>query len=189
MPTTSNTIANEALQLVGDNDQKPVTGEAPTFDNSTAGVALQLLYAPAVAAVARQYEWDFARKVITLVLSGNAAPFPWAFEYSYPPNGIQVWTLMDVASDPLYPLPTSFDVGNTLVATQQVKVIHTDLANARAVFNNNPLPDVWDPLFHQAVVRLLASALAMALAGKPDVAQSYLETGGAFETLGEGRQN
>jgi len=37
------------------------------------------------------------------------------------------------------------------------------------------------------VVRALASELAMALFGKPDVAQMYLESGAAFESIGEGR--
>jgi hypothetical protein len=29
----------------------------------------------------------------------------------------------------------------------------------------------------------------MAVAGKPDAAQSYLESGGSFENIGEGRED
>ena len=47
MTVTSNTIANQAIFLIGGNTP-PVTGFAPTFDNSTAGVALHELYAAAV---------------------------------------------------------------------------------------------------------------------------------------------
>ena len=54
---TSNSVANEAIALIGDN-QPPVVGFYPTFDNSPAGVALQKLYGPTVAAVARQWGWD-----------------------------------------------------------------------------------------------------------------------------------
>ena len=56
-----------------------------------------------------------------------------------------------------------------------------------AIFNNNPGPDVWDPLFREAVARLLASVLAMAIAGRPDTAQAFLDSGAAFESIGERR--
>lgn len=55
MPVTSQDIANQAIQLIGDN-QPRVTGQAPTFDQSDAGVALQALpIAPQVFAVRRRW--------------------------------------------------------------------------------------------------------------------------------------
>lgn len=194
MPLTSTDIVNQAVQMIGDNIP-PVTGVAPNFDSSTAGKAAAQLYALSVQAAGRQFGWDFARNQVTLSASGNAAPFPmgFPFEYLYPSNGIQVWQLgpdfTDVAYDPNNPSPVNFSVGNTLVLGVQRKVIWTDQPNARAIYNNNPTESVWDPLFQMAVVRLLASAMAMAIAGKPDVAQMMLETGGAFETLAESRQD
>lgn len=187
--TTSNDIANEAIQLMGGN-QSAVTGLAPNFDNSTTGKALQKLYAPTVAAVARQSEWGFARQIVTLVLTGNAAPFPWAYEYAYPTNCVQVWQLSPAAlSDTNNPLPVNSAVGNATVSGAQAKVIWTNLASAYAVINANPLESTWDALFRQAVIRLLASALSLAIGGKPDLAQSMLESGGAFETLAESRDS
>lgn len=189
MPTTSLTIVNEALQLVGDN-QKPVTGTAPTFDESPAGKAAQLLYTPCVQAVARQFEWDFARNTVALELSGNAAPFPWTLEYLYPTNGIQVWTLMpSQQGDRFDPLPFNFAVANATVGDATRKVIHTDLQDALAVFNNSPSEELWDADFHQAVVRLLASEFATALAGKPDLAAGLGSSYGTFEQIGESRQD
>ncbi len=76
---------------------------------------------------------------------------------------------------------------NTLVNGIQTSVIWSNLIDAIGVFNNNPLESVWDPLFTQAVVRLLASELATALAGRPDTAQMMLESGSSFESLGEMR--
>ena len=191
---TSTDIVNQAINLIGD-DMPPVTGVAPNFDTSTAGKAAAQLYTLCVQAVGRQFGWDFARNQVTLTASGNVAPFPMGmpFEYLYPSNGIQVWQLgpdfTAVAFDPNNPAPVNFSVGNTLVLGVQTKVIWTDQAAARAIYNNSPTESTWDPLFQMAVVRLLASAMAMAVAGKPDVAESMLASGSAFETLGESRQD
>ena len=189
MAATSNDIANEAVQLMGGN-QPFVTGLAPNFDSSVTGKALQKLYAPTVAAVARQSEWGFARQMVALALTGNVAPFPWTYEYAYPANCVQVWQLTPSAlSDTNNPLPINSVVGNAVVAGVQSKVIWTNLASAYAAINANPLESTWDSLFRQAVVRLLASALAMAIGGKPDLAQTMLESGGAFESLAESRES
>jgi hypothetical protein len=185
---TSQDVANQAIMLIGGN-QPLVTGGAPTFDNSTAGKALAELYAPCVQTVGRQFAWDMARNTFALVQSGNAAPLPWAYELLYPTNGIEVWQLLPsvALTDPNNPLPVNWDVGNTLVSGVQKKVIWTNQLNPLAVYNNNPTEAVWDPGFREAVVRLLASELAMAISGKPDSAQLYLESGAAFETGAEAR--
>lgn len=188
MTETSNSVANSAIQLIGDN-QPAVTGYAPTFDSSPAGKALAQLYAPCVATVARQHGWDFARNTVALVLSGNTAPMPWTYEYLYPTNGVEVWELMPATIDPNNPLPLNWNVANALVSAVQTKVIQTDTASAVAVYNNSPSESTWDALFREAVVRLLASELAMALAGRPDSAQSLLESGSAFESIGEARDD
>lgn len=188
MSADSNAVANQALQYIGDN-MPAVTGQSPTWDNSPAGVALQRFYAPVVATVARQFGWDLARNIQALTLSGNAAPAGWLFEYLYPANAIEIWQLLPTPpfTDPNNPLPITWSVGNTLVSSTQTKVIWTNLASARVTYNNNPSESVWDALFREAVVRMLASVLAMAIAGKPDSAQAYLESGAAFESIGEGR--
>lgn len=188
MVETSNSVANSAIQLIGDN-QPPVVGNAPTFDDSPAGVALQKLYTPCVRTVARQWGFDFARNVAALALTGNVAPMGFLFEYAYPANGVEVWQVMPTPplADVNNPLPINWDVGNTLVASVQTKVIWTNQANALAVYNNAPSEAAWDPLFREAVVRLLASELAMAIAGRPDTAQELMQSGIAFETVAESR--
>lgn len=187
--TTATDIVNEALMLAG-GITPLVTGTAPTFDNSANGKAAALLYGPTVAAVGRQFGWDFARHTVALVLTGNVAPYPWALEYGYPADGIEILQLTPMTeADPNDPLPVNFIVANNVVGAFQKRVIQTNLANAQAVYNNNPLPDAWDALFHQAVVRLLASGLSMAIGGKPDLAQSMLEGGSAFESVAEGRRD
>lgn len=185
--TTAVDIVNQAIELIGDN-QPLVTGNAPNFDTSAAGKAAAQLYAPCVATVARQFGWDMARATVALTPSGNAAPLGWSFEYLYPTNGIEVWQLQPPAiADANNPLPQNWNVGNAVVGGTQRKVVWSNQAGALAVYNNNPNENVWDPGFREAVVRLLASEFAMALAGKPDTAQSYLESAGAFESAAEAR--
>ena len=88
---TATDIVNQALQLMGGN-QPPVTGVAPAFDTSVAGVAAAALYYPSVPdGGAPVSSGDFTRATVDLVKTGNAAPFPWSQEYAYPPNAVQVW--------------------------------------------------------------------------------------------------
>jgi hypothetical protein len=188
-PYTSTIIANNAIQLIGDN-QAPVTGSAPNFDSSDAGKALQQIYAPTVATVMRQFGWDFARNTQPLVATGNAAPFPWEYEWLYPANALEVLQVAPTALvDPNNPLPVNWSVGNDVVGGTQVKVIFTNLSPALVVYNNGPQESTWDSLFAEAVVRLLASKLAMAISGKPDTAAAELQSGGAFEQIAEQRMD
>lgn len=187
MTVTSNDVANEALQLIGDNAPS-VSGQNPTWDGTTAGVALSKLYSAVVATVARQWGWDLARNTVALTPSGNTPLEPWSAEYLYPQNGIEVWQLMPATiTDPNNPLPINWNVANTLVTGVQTKVIQCSIAGALAVYNNNPNESTWDALFREAVVRLLSSELSMALYGRPDSAEAYLQSGAAFESIGEGR--
>jgi hypothetical protein len=177
-------IVNEAIQRVGDN-QPLVTGSLPNFDDSPAGKAARVLYTPVVQAVGRRFEWDMARNTVALTVSGNTPPLGWSQEYLYPGNGIEVWQITpQTLAD-----PNNWVVANTLVGGVQTKVIHASVANARAVYNNSPGEALWDPLFRQAVVAQLASAFAMALFGKPDVAQAEFDMGNAIAALGELRDS
>ena len=189
MAVTSQDIINEAIQIIGD-DQPFVTGQAPNFDNSAAGKVASKIYASVVATVARQFAWSFARTTAALSLTGNTAPFPWAYEYLYPAGCVQVWQLAPASlADPNNPLPINWARGIALVSSVQSSVIWTNQASAHAIFNGNPAESTWDSLFRQTVVRMLASELAMGVAGKPDASQMALESAGAFSKLGEGRES
>lgn len=188
MSVTSTDIVNQALLLIGGN-QEPVTGTAPSFDDSAVGKAAAILYAPCVATVARQFGWDFARNTVTLQLSGNTPPAGWAFQYRYPPSGVEVWDIYPANEDQNDPLPYDFNVSNDVVSGSTARVINTNLQDALAVYNNNPNESAWDSLFREEVVRLLASELANAIAGKPDLAQGSIDAYSGFAQIGESRQN
>ena len=185
--TTSNDIVNEAIALIGGN-QPAITGVAPNFDSSAAGQVAAKVYASAVATVANQFGWDFARASVALTTTGNVAPFPWTYEYGYPAGCVEVWQLTPPSlADANNPLPVDWTVGINTVSGSQVRVVWSSLASAHAVFNSNPNENTWTALFRQSVVRLLASEFAIGVAGKPDLSQTNLESAGAFERLGEMR--
>lgn len=188
MPLSATDVVNQSVWLIGD-DYPPVTGSYPNFDGSKPGQAAKILYPLTVRAVARQFGWDFARNLVSLETTGNQAPLGFSYEYTYPGNGVEVWQLMppQPLADPNNPVPVDWTVGNTLINSVQTKVIWSNQQSAVAAFNNVPDESTWDSIFQQAVVRLLASAMAMALKGKPDVAAAMLDSGAAFESLGETR--
>ena len=188
---TSTDVANQALQIIGDNETV-VTGVYPNFTSVSpaTAIALNLIYGTVVGAIARQFSWDFARSQTPLTLSGNSPPIGWAYEYLYPPNSAQVWQLMPpTIVDPNNPIPIRCIRANNIVMGFQVPVIWTNQIDAIAVHNNNPIESTWEAIFTQSVVRLLASELATTLPGRPDTAQVMIETGVSFESLGETRDN
>jgi hypothetical protein len=192
MPVTSNDIANQALQLIGDN-MPLVTGQNPLWDSSPAGVALRYLYGPCVATVQRRFAWDASRRVVALTASGNTGPFlfgQFTGEYLYPSNGIEVWLIQPATlADQNDPLPLNFSTGNTLVGGEQKKVLWTSVPAPRAVYNNNPSEDTWDAGFREAVVRMLASELAEAVAGRPDTEAVQLAAADKAASLATARDN
>lgn len=193
MAVTTADIVNQALLYMGGN-QAPVSGNWPNFvetgDAKAAAQAANKLYGACVATVGRQFEWDFARFTDALELSGNTAPYPWTLEYVFPAEAIQVWQVFpSEEDDPFDPLPVNFTVANAVVDGNQVRVIHTDLADAMAVYNNNPNPNTFDAGFREALVRLLASELAIAIGGKPDTSSVLLQSATAMEGAAIQRQD
>jgi len=121
MTITSADIVNQAIQLIGGfNNSGPVTGSPPNFDGTTLGIAAGTVYAEVVNAVARQFGWDFSRSVVTLSLTGSAAPMGYTYEYNYPTNGIQVRQLVpQTIADANDPRPIRWTVGNAVTGFTQ----------------------------------------------------------------------
>ena len=180
-------VVNRAIQQIGD-DQPPVTGNAPNFDSSPAGVAAATLYTSVVQTIGRTFGYDFSRNTAALVASGNPPPPQWAQEYLYPANGLEIRQLQPpIVGDANDPRPQRWTVGYSLIAAVPTKVIWTNLAGALGVITGQPPESLWDAGFTESVVRLLASELAMALAGRPDTSRSMLESARDFETTAESR--
>ena len=175
MAASSQDVVNEALVLIG-YDGFPISAPGPNFDSSVPGQIAQRTYPYAVAAVGRLTAWSFPRTVAALAVTGNVAPFPWAYEFGFPANCIDVWQLAPTSlADPNNPVPVTWARGVAVVAAVQSSVLWTNLSPALAIFNGNPVEAVWDPLFRETVVRYLAAEFAVAGLGKPDLAAMYAE--------------
>lgn len=183
-------IANNAVQLIGGfNNNGLITGTPPKFDGTPLGVAAGTVYQETVNTVGRTWGWDFSRNTVALALSGNPSPLPgYAYEYLYPSMGVQIRQLMPaVFTDQYERLPVRWTVANDTVAGAPVKVILSNQINALAVFSNQPNENLWDAEFAEAVIRLLASKLAMAIEARPDTAKEELGRFQIFEQIGEAR--
>lgn len=189
MGNTSNSVVNQALVAMG-YDGNPITGQSPTFDTSTAGKVAALYYQEAVGVVLRQSDFGFARMELALALSGNIAPFPFAYEYAWPANCVQLLQLTPgTLTDPNDPRPIEWTPGNAQISSAQARVIWTNLVNAKAYFTGYATEATWDSGFREALVRLLASVFALAVAGKPEGAQMLLESYGQFQGAAEARRD
>lgn len=181
MATTDSDIVNRAIALAGI-VSPPVTGTSPTFDSSKAGVAASYLYPAVVQTVARQYGYDFSRNVAALTTTGNSPPLGWTYEYNYPTNGIEVRQVIPASvADANNPTPVRWTVGNATVSASLKRVIWSNTVTASAYFTNQPTPDQWDAGFTEAVVRLLGSEMAQALAGKPETSKMLFDTEQVFQ--------
>lgn len=72
-------------------------------------------------------------------------------------------------------------------ASAAQKVIWTNLADAQAAFSNQPPEDTWDPAFTEAVVRWLASELALAISNTPETSKLTMDSAIQMEGAGEQR--
>lgn len=190
---TSADIVNRALELVA--SQVRISGSAPAFDGSTAGNAAGVLYQPAVEALLRQIDPDFARTALALVAQANATVLAltrWTYEYAYPAASLRLRQIRPQPGDydPLDPLPVRAQVmTDPLSAGGPARVVLTDQAGAIAVFTTGAAgvgaESLWDAGFQEAVARRLANPLAMALAGRPDFARELLEESAQFAQLAE----
>lgn len=190
MATTDSDIVNQAIAMAGI-VSPPVGGVSGAFTPVTekAAIAANYLYPACVQTIARQYGYDFSRNVAALVTSGNSPPIGWTFEYLYPTNGIEVRQVIPPSvTDANNPTPVRWTVGNSSVTGSLTRVIWSNTTTASVVFTNQPTPDQWDAGFREAVVRLLGSEMAMAIAGKPETAKMTFETEQIFEQAAQTRE-
>jgi hypothetical protein len=186
---TAADIVNRALQEIA--AQATVTGTNPTFDGSAAGNAAGILYDGVVQTILRSQDWEFARReAVTLATDGNVAPPPWAAEYVYPADCMRLLQVMPATLVPNDPQPVVWSVAEVTVSGQPAKAILTNQANARATYMSSaPTENQWDSIFTEAVVRMLASELAMALGGRPDFSEKMLQISGGLVQSGGGRDS
>lgn len=183
-------IINRALEFSG--GQVQITGTNPTFDGTPAGNAAGVLYSPAVQLLLRELDPDFARTAASLSAQANGtliALTKWTQEYTYPATSLRLRQIRPAKAsyDALDPQPILADVAfDPLSSGGPAKVILTNTASAIAVFTTSAVTEAqFDAAFAEALARLLANPMSMALAGRPDYARELLDQADKFAQRAE----
>jgi hypothetical protein len=157
------------------------------FEGSPQANAALDIYAQTRDAVLREGDYGFAEKIAAAALSGNGAPAPWSYEYSYPSDALKVRDIFDAAylADKNNPIPLRWTVGG--IATG--KVIWTNVAGATLVYTQQVTdPAKWEPLFVEALAaalgRRLTAILVSADAVKAEAGDEKMSGAIAQETIG-----
>lgn len=186
--TTAADIVNQALQDIG--AQATVSGNNPAFDGSAMGNYAGILYTPAMLFLLRQQDWEFAFNQEPLVLTGSAAPTPWSFEYVFPDDCVKVRSIYPPAWDANDPQAVRWSFKAGIVSGVEKRLILCNVQNAALAYTTSTVTEnMFTNDFREAFVRLLASELAMAAAGRPDFATKLLEWSGGIASEGPGRDS
>lgn len=170
MATSVEDICNAALQRA---KYKPLIGSI--WEGSWAARLALNYYGQTRDNLLNSMDWDFARQSISL---GNPLksmpaggygvggwnptinpPLPWQYEYAYPASCIMVRSVLPTPTvfPVRNPMPNIFVAGNDAVSG--LKVILTNLANARAIITARITdPSKWqDAGFQEALIDALAA--------------------------------
>ncbi len=154
--TTDVSISNMAIAAVG--GHAAITSMT---EKSAEAKYCNIYYAPAVAAVLEDYDWGFARREVVLALSGTA-PTRWVYSYAWPNNTV---ALREITQVDRQAKPIGFEVVTSV--SMDKRFILTDEANACMwVTSTVTLPDMFSPLFVEALYFKLAALIAMPLTKK-----------------------
>lgn len=147
-------VVNLALRKLGRSDRV-----GNLYDGSGAAKAALDIYAQTRDALLRQADWGFAEKIAAAVLSGTAAPAPWAVEYTYPIDCMRLRNLFNAVylADKNNPLPVLYTIADDAA---RGKVIWCNAAAATLVYTAQITdPSRWEPLFVSALAESLAKWL------------------------------
>ncbi len=185
--TTATEICNRAIaECIG---QYTLSGTNPAFDASTAAKACGLLYDPAWQMLLRDQDTEFSRLTANLT-PGGTPTYPWSNAYLYPPDCLKIRSVAPAAWTASDPQPIRWSEQNQIILTVPTRIILTNIPAAVLIYTtSNVTPDVWDFSFQEAVVRFLASQLALAIAGRPDLSRTLLGQAGSILQSGEAKDS
>lgn len=167
---TSLELAKRALAEIGTR-----TTISAIDDSTNEGKYIGLLYNPLRNFLLREGDYDWSMAEATAVVA--AAPrFPWLYAYDCPDDYIRLRNLFPAIYDPLLPEPVPYNV----VSIGADRFIWTRAAVSLIIYTY-PAPEaVWDSIFEESFVRLLASTLAFALENRIEASQVKLQEAISF---------
>ncbi len=184
---TDLSICNRAIaECIG---RYTMTGTLPNFDQSAAAQACALLYVPAWQMLLREQDTEFSR-VANFLVPGGAPDFPWSYSYFYPVDCLKIRSVVPANWNLNDPQAIRWSEQIQDISSASTRVIFTNVPNAVLVYTTLAVtPAIWDSNFEESVVRLLASELALALAGRPDLSRTLLGQAGNILQSGEGKDS
>jgi len=108
-------VVNRALTQIAQGPPLASGTVATNFDGSAAGIYCATLYVGAVQMLLRNQDFEFCRRSIPMIQTGNTPPLQWAYEYAYPDDCIRVRQIAPATWDQNDPQPVRWDVGDVTV--------------------------------------------------------------------------
>ncbi len=172
--------ANRALAETGTRSRLSV------IDGSTTeGLYLGLLYPMLRDMMLRQGDYDWAmtqQGTVPVVIAGIS----WPFGYEYPADCVRIRQAVPLISSTDDPRPAEWNIffnnfGRIVVSKAEL---------VSFIFTTNVCPeDIWDSQFTDAFIRLLSSALQMALVNRLEASEQVLKEALAFAGIANMRDD
>jgi hypothetical protein len=164
--TTNIDLTNRSLAQIGTRSQ--ITSMT---DGSQEALYANILYAPLRDFLLREGDYEFASTPILPVVVPTPLP-PWLYGYQYPADCVRVKQLIPVDYNLLDPVPVEFNIANSAAA----RAIVTKTQVAFLVYTSNSVIEtLWDSMFTESFVRMLAAALAFALENRIEASREKLQ--------------
>lgn len=161
-------VCNLALGRIGQGASRPL--QALDEGSETANACLRV-FAPAMAAMLREYEWPFATRSAALSVSAEAVD-GWAYVYAYPDNCAYLLAVAEAGQDatrlPVKALRRPF--GLVAAADGESLLVASNVPEARAWYTVNVTnPHFGDALFQDALAWRVAAELGLGLKADPQL--------------------
>lgn len=169
MPTQL-ALVNEALAQIGDRSNL----------TTLVGTLPQQIYANLLYGPIRDFllaEGDYGFSGTTVVASATTgAVSPWSFAYTYPADGLRIRQLIPASFVALDPRPVEWAVVDS-AGTRKIFVRET---MSFVIYTRAVSEALWEPLFAESFVRMLASALQYALKNSAEGSKLKLDEALSF---------
>lgn len=174
------TLTNRALATIGTRSQI-----SSLTDGSPEANYANILYTGLRDFLLREGDHDWSVREDSAVPIIPAPPHPWLFAYICPSDAIRIRQILNTSSDLLDPQPFEWNV----IWRANAREILTKQEATGILLTFAPLEDIWDPIFTEAFVRLLASSLAFALENRIEASREKLSEALSFAGIANMRDS
>lgn len=174
MPTQL-ALVNEALAQIGTRSQL-TTLVSPTPDPQPERVYANALYAPIRDFLLAEGDYDFSLVGAVLAPASVAVLAPWTLAYGYPADALRIRQLIPTVFDINDPRPVTWNISSVSGSRQ----IYTNTAMSSVVYTKAVNEALWDSLFSEPFVRMLASGLSYALKNSAEGSKLKLDEALSF---------